>query len=160
VRVFISWSKEPSRSTALALGGWLAGVVQAVEPWVSPEDIRSGMRWREQVADALRVTGFGIICLTRANQHSQWLMFEAGALAQGTNSRIVPLYIDLDADDVTGPLADWQGRNADRDGIWHLVRDINAATPKPVANSSLTKLFERMWPDLESELQIAKSAVV
>lgn len=157
MRVFISWSKEPSKSTALALGRWLGGLVQAVEPWVSDEDLLSGTRWREQIASALRETDFGVICLTRANQTNQWLMFEAGALAKGLNSRIVPLYLDLDASDVTGPLADWTGRRADKEGIWRLVRDINAATPKPVADYSLSRLFERMWPDLEAELEAARA---
>ena len=157
MRVFISWSKEPSRSIAAALGSWLGGLVQAVDPWVSDEEIASGKRWRDEIATVLNDTDFGIICLTRANQHNPWLMFEAGALAKHlAAARVIPLYIDLDAAEVTGPLADWQGRRLDREGMARVVHDINAATPKPVAKDSLQRLFDRMWEDFESEVATAK----
>jgi hypothetical protein len=44
MRVFISWSGEPSRSIAQALGDWLPMVVQHVEAWMSDMDIESGGR--------------------------------------------------------------------------------------------------------------------
>ena len=66
---------------------------------------------RTEVASALDQMDFGIICVTSGSQHAPWLMFEAGALAKHLKSaRVVPLYIDLGPTDVTGPLADWQGR--------------------------------------------------
>lgn len=157
MKVFISWSKEPSRSIAAALGSWLGGLVQAVEPWVSDEEIASGKRWRDEIATVLNDTDFGIICLTRANQHNPWLMFESGALAKHlAAARVIPLYIDLDAAEVTGPLADWQGRSLDREGVARIVHDINAATPKPVAKDALQRLFDRMWPDFEADVASAK----
>jgi hypothetical protein len=61
---------------------------------------------------ALQDTDLGIICLTKANQHEPWLMFEAGALAKHlTTARVIPLYIDLGPAQVTGPLEDWQGQS-------------------------------------------------
>ena len=44
MRVFISWSGEPSRSIALALPAWLPMVVQHVEPWMPKEDIGSSRK--------------------------------------------------------------------------------------------------------------------
>jgi hypothetical protein len=160
VRVFISWSGEPSRSIARALADWLGGLVQAVEPWVSDAEIGSGQRWRDEVAAVLDETDFGIICLTRHNQHNPWLMFESGALAKRLSSaRVVPLYIDLEPAEVTGPLADWQGRPLHRDGMWRIVSDINKATKKPVSEVSLERLFDRMWPDLEDDVATARQGV-
>ena len=43
VKVFISWSKEPSLTLAKILRGWLPSVLNdQVEPWVSSEDIEKG----------------------------------------------------------------------------------------------------------------------
>jgi hypothetical protein len=157
VKVFISWSKEPSRTTAHALARWLSELIQVVEPWVSDREIASGQRWRGEIATALLDIDFGIICLTKANQHNPWLMFEAGALAKHLpTSRVVPLYIDLSPAEVTGPLEEWQGQALDRDGIWNLVQDINKVTPKPVPEQGLAKLFGLVWPDLQTTVAEAK----
>ena len=82
MKVFISWSGEPSRSIALALRQWLPLVVQHAMPWMSDEEIASGTRWNESMTRALDETEFGIVCVTLANQHQPWLMFEAGAIAK------------------------------------------------------------------------------
>jgi hypothetical protein len=86
VKVFISWSGEPSRTIAFELSIWLSGLVQAVKPWMSDEEIGSGKRWRDEIGAALNETDFGIVCLTAANQHAPWLMFESGALAKHLES--------------------------------------------------------------------------
>ena len=65
---------------------------------------------------------------------------------------MIPLYIDLEAAEVTGPLADWQGRRLDQQGMLRIVHDINAATSKPVAKEALARLFDRMWPDFEADV--------
>jgi hypothetical protein len=65
MRVFISWSGEPSQSVARALHGWLPRVVQHLESWMSDEDIESGARWNDQVGKALDNIDFGIVCVRR-----------------------------------------------------------------------------------------------
>ncbi len=67
-QVFISWSGEPSRSIARALGNWLRGVAQHVRTWVSDEVIETGRRWSEEIVKALDETDFGIVCVTAENQ--------------------------------------------------------------------------------------------
>jgi hypothetical protein len=114
---------------------------------MSDEEIVSGKRWRNEIGATLDETDFGIICLTAANQHEPRLLFEAGALAKHLSvARVIPLYIDLDAPQVTGPLSDFQGRKLDKAGVWRIVQDINAATPKPLSTPSLQNLFELTWP--------------
>jgi hypothetical protein len=154
MRVFISWSGEPSGSIARALTPWLEKVVQHADVWMS-EDIASGARWNEAVAKSLDETDFGICCLTRDNQHAPWLVFEAGALAKRVEKgRVVPLYIDpdLEASEVTGPLAAFQGRQLDESGVRRLVQDISAASEKPMSPQRINEIFDLLWPALEAEI--------
>jgi hypothetical protein len=156
VKVFITWSDEPSRSIARALRVWLPKVVQHVEPWVSVIDIKGGHRWNDEVIGALDTSGFGIICLTALNQHQPWLAFEAGALAKrlhGEPGRVVPLYIDLGPADVTGPLEAFQGHQLDEEGMRNLVQDLMELRPNA---PDVGQLFEGMWPHLDREVKAAK----
>ena len=147
----MSWSGEPSRSIATALTQWLGNVVQHVDPWMSDEKIGSGARWNDAIAQALGETNFGIVCVTRANQHAPWLIFEAGALAKSIEvARVVPLCIDLSFSEVTGPLSAFQGRPLDRDGVRRLVHDISAASEKPMTKEQMATVFDVWWPRLEA----------
>jgi hypothetical protein len=148
VKVFISWSGEPSRSIARALDRWLESVVQAVDVWMSDEEIGSGARWNDAIAKSLSETNFGIVCLTRENQHKPWLIFEAGALAKSVAAaRVVPLCIDLSPAEVTGPLEAFQARELNEAGMRRLVHDLSAASENP---KELGAVFDAMWPQLEA----------
>src|SRR5579863_4546010 len=107
--IFISWSKDRSRKAAEALHGWLPLVINAIKPWLSANDIDKGARWSADVASRLEKARFGIICLTPGNLHSDWILFEAGALSKTLqNSRVCPLLFGLQPADVKGPLAQFQ----------------------------------------------------
>jgi hypothetical protein len=156
VKVFISWSGEPSRAIAHALRKWLPTVAQHVEPWMSVADIKGGHRWNDEVVAALDASGFGIVCLTASNQREPWLTFEAGALAKrlhGERGRVVPLYIDLGPADITGPLDAFQGHQLDEEGMGNLVRDLMELRPNP---PNVDGLFKAMWPQLELQVNEAK----
>jgi TIR domain len=157
VKVFISWSGDPSRAIARALNGWLEEVVQAVDAWMSDEEIGSGARWNDAIAKSLSETNFGIVCLTRANQHKPWLIFEAGALAKSVEAaRVVPLCIDLSPAEVTGPLEAFQARELNEVGMRRLVHDLSAASENP---KDLGTVFDAMWPQLEAAVTEAINAV-
>jgi TIR domain len=157
MKVFISWSGEPSRSIALALRQWLPLVVQHAMPWMSDEEIASGTRWNESMTRALDETEFGIVCVTLANQHQPWLMFEAGAIAKRLrDAAVVPLCIDLPPAEVTGPLVTFQGRSLDKEGMRRLVHDISSVREQPLDNDQVNVLFEALWPRLEEQVKKAK----
>jgi hypothetical protein len=153
MQVFISWSGEPSRSIARSLKGWIESILPPVDPWMSDEEIGSGTRWNDELARALDLTDFGIICVSRDNQHAPWLIFEAGALAKSLDTgRVVPLCIDLPPPDITGPLAAFQGRSLDEAGVRRLVHDLNQMTEKPLARDRLDKVLDTYWPGLEQDI--------
>src|SRR4051794_15972028 len=111
MRVFISWSGKVSSGVASALKSWLELVHQQTVCFVSTSDIAAGVRWHSSIASELQEANFGIICVTRANQHERWLNFEAGALSKSVDSsRVVPLAIDLPTAEISGPLAQFQGQ--------------------------------------------------
>lgn len=157
MKVFISWSGEPSRSIARALSEWLPTVAQHVEPWMSDEEIKSGTRWNDEVAKALDQTDFGMVCVTASNQHQPWLMFEAGALAKRLDvARLVPLCVDLASPEITGPLTTFQARKLDEEGMKKVVRELMLLREKPPPQAQADQIFQAMWPSLESKITEAK----
>jgi TIR domain-containing protein len=162
MKVFISWSGEPSRTVALALRDWIPTVIQTVRPWMSQSDIEAGTRWSPEIAQELEASQFGIICLTNNNQSAPWIMFEAGALAKTIpNTIVIPYLINLAPTDVSnGPLAQFQAKQADEDGTWSVISAINRMGENPLPDNHLRKTFDRWWPDLKQILDTLPSAAV
>ena len=97
MKVFISWSGDRSQALAQALREWLPMVLHYVEPWLSQSDIEAGERWANEVAKELDASKFGIICITRENITSPWILFEAGALAKFMQEgRVIPLLLGIE----------------------------------------------------------------
>ena len=80
MKVLISWSGELSHRVALELRKQLPLFIQAVEPWVSSEDIAKGELWHTELAKELEDGSVGILCITRENVGSPWVNYEAGDL--------------------------------------------------------------------------------
>src|ERR1041385_5391648 len=97
--VFLSWSGKESQAVANALHQWLSSALHTVDPWMSPQ-IEKGSHYREYIGQRLEKTHVGIICLTRDNMRSPWLLFEAGALAKMLDAKICTFLLDLTAADV------------------------------------------------------------
>src|SRR5947209_17570002 len=126
MKVFISWSGERSKAVAEALRYWLPNVIQALEPWMSADDIERGTRWRSGLASELEQSSVGIICLTQENLDSTWIHFEAGALSkQQQNTYVCTLLCDVEPTDVREPLAQFQHTRANKDDLRKLIFTIN-----------------------------------
>src|SRR4051812_22693174 len=116
MKIFISWSGEQSRSIARALRTFLEDVNQRLDPWMSQTDIMAGSRWGIELAKQLDETHFGIICVTREALDSPWLLFEAGAISKSIErGRVCPYLIDLNPNELQGPLSQFQCKGAKRD---------------------------------------------
>jgi hypothetical protein len=154
MKVFISWSGERSRAVAEAFRYWLPNVIQALEPWMSADDIDKGTRWRSGIANELEQSSVGIICLTRENLDSTWIHFEAGALSKQQQSTLIcTLLIDLEPTDVRDPLAQFQHTRASRDDLLKLLSTINNILGESKrSESQLNESFDVWWPKLEQRL--------
>lgn len=128
-------------------------VLHYVEPWLSHSDIEAGERWANEVAKELESSKFGIICITRENITSPWILFEAGALAKFMQEgRVIPLLLDIEFKDIAGPLAQFQAKKVEKTGLSDVVNSINQFSETKVPESRLAPLFENLWTSLEQKL--------
>jgi TIR domain-containing protein len=154
MKVFLSWSGSRSRLLAEALHEFLGDVVHAVQPFVSSADLEPGERWTERLTQELEDTSFGIVCLTKENMASQWLLFEAGALSRSLDrGRVCPYLLDVKASSLKGPLSQFQCTLATRKDTFTLVRTLNKHLPFGVlSDARLQRGFESAWPRLQDRL--------
>jgi hypothetical protein len=152
--VFISWSKERSRQVATALRSWLPNVIQALDPWMSDQDLDIGSRWNTEVSRRLDQADFGIVCVTPENQLEPWLQFEAGALGKALErSMVCPYLVGLNHPDLRFPLAMFQAARANREETHRLVHTINRTLgTRSLQVEQLDQTFNLWWPELESKL--------
>ncbi len=151
MKVFISWSGDRSKAVAELLDEWLQCVLQAIDPWMSSKDIDRGSLWFSELSDQLADTKLGIVCLTQDNKTKPWILFEAGALAKGLSSnRVCTFLVDLQPTDIANPLAQFNHTFPDKQGVFDLLRTINASLgDKSLKERVLQKVFDTYWPQFE-----------
>ncbi len=153
LKVFISWAGDRSRAVAEALRDWLPEVLQFVDPFLSTEDIEKGAKWSQVLSGELEKATFSIICLTPENLGSPWLLFEAGAVAKRSGSRVCTYLVDLEYTDVKDPLSQFQHTRADKKDTQKLVAAINLHLgDAALERDRMGKAFDKWWPDLERKL--------
>jgi TIR domain len=156
VKVFISWSGERSHALAEALYDWLPSVLQAIEPWLSSEDIQKGSRWPFEIGARLGDANFGIFCTTPENVGSPWLNFEAGAVSKSvTEGSVATLLLGMKSADITGPLAQFQATRCEKEDLRRLIRTINHHLAAPLAEPKVDMAFDRWWQVLEASIESA-----
>ena len=159
MKIFLSWSGEKSKKTALALKTWIRMVIQNVDPWVST-DIEKGEKWNHEIAEQLKSTKVGIICLNRDNLDSNWILFEAGALSKTEDAKVCTFLLDLKPTDVKFPLAQFQSTVFGKEDIKHLIHSINEKLKEEneryLPDNELNEIFEIFYPKLETQLEEIK----
>ena len=155
--LFLSWSGTKSCKAAQAFHEWIRYVINAVNPWMSKENIAAGARWTPEIQKQLENSRFGIIFVTRSNAESPWLMFEAGAIAKTvTDTFVCPYLLDFDkpSELPSGPLTQFQAKMRTKSDTYDLLRTINTAVGEDgLDEERLGHSFEKWWPDLESKLE-------
>ncbi|MBP3602785.1 MAG: TIR domain-containing protein [Lachnospiraceae bacterium] len=162
MKVFISWSGARSKKVALIFRDWLPTVIQALEPFVSSEDIEKGARWNTDIAQELKESSFGLICVTKDNLTAPWLNFEAGALSKSIdNTYVAPLLFDVKPSELKGsPISQFQATSFNVEDVKRLVETLNAAAGNCLSATRLDKAFELCYPDLEKSLNELRSTII
>jgi hypothetical protein len=154
MKIFISWSGKRSEALATALKEWLPLVLHYSDPWLSRSDIDAGGRWGVEIAKGLEACNFGIICITRENRDAPWILFEAGALAKSMqDGKVIPLLLDIDKKEISGPLAQFQAKKVEQSEMKELLLSLNRSATAPIADATLEKLFAMAWPEIEGKIQ-------
>jgi hypothetical protein len=159
MKVFLSWSGDPSRMAASALRDWLPLVIQSIEPYMSAEDVEKGARWSMEIGAELATCSFGVICLTPENRDAPWIHFEAGALSKAIErTRVSPLLLGLRPSEMTGPVVQFQATTTGHDDVRQLVGSMNSACDSALDERRLDHLFETLWPELQKQLSNVEEA--
>lgn len=156
MRVFISWSGPRSQAIADVLRGWLPSVLQAVQPYFSPDDIAKGSRWATDISKELDASKVGLLVITPENQEAPWLLFEAGALGKSLDlSKVCPLLFgDMEPTDVKGPLVQFQAATFSKEEIKKVLKMINGELgDAALSQDVLDNVFEMWWPQLEQQIR-------
>jgi hypothetical protein len=127
MKVFISWSGERSRKFGEILRDWLPGVIQAVRPYFTPDDLEKGARWDSEISKELHESHVGLLCMTPENLSAPWLLFEAGALSKDLGrGRVCPVLFTVDSADLLFPLAKFQAAKFEKSEMLRIIRMINS----------------------------------
>ena len=153
MKIFISWSGERGAQIGEVFNEYTPYIIHEAIIFFSPDADR-GIRWFEEISKQLDETDVGIVCLTRDNIDSQWLLFESGALAKKMEtSRLCTFLYDLKPPDISGPLALFNHTKNTKTGIKKLYQTLNNQREKPVDSKTFDKIFSQWWPEIEKELK-------
>lgn len=154
MKIFISWSGDLSKALGEALRNWLPSALQAVKPYFTPNDIEKGARWGSNIALELQESKVGIFCLTRENLENPWIMFEAGAISKVVGDAYVcPILFELEPNDISGPLNQFQLTQFNKIEIRQLFSSINSQCGESMLDSDTEEqVFNMWWPKLEDQV--------
>jgi hypothetical protein len=154
MHLFISWSGGRSHRLAATMKQWLeAHFPDEITAFVSSE-IDKGSQWFPAVERQLLNADAGLVCLTPESLESDWIAFEAGALATAValkqrEPRIFTYLLDLSPASLPGPLAAYQSTVATMEDTLRLVNSLLSylgVEPKDPAG------FAGHWEDLQRRL--------
>jgi hypothetical protein len=158
-KVFISWSGDTAKAVAFVWSDLLRETFDVVEPFMSEDDIGAGRRNLVMIAEELAGTKFGIVVVTKANEHTSWINFEAGALSKDVHDetvRVAPSMVDFEhKGDLTGPLKQFQGGLLTQEGVEFILSEIAEIVGADI--SRVKTRFRRSWADYGPRFADAKA---
>ena len=96
MKVFISWSKRTSMEFAIKVKNLLESIEPQIKAFVSEVDIFGGENVQGKILENIRQCDKLVICFTKENKKSPWLLFEGG-YAKGCEKTVIPFLFDEDS---------------------------------------------------------------
>lgn len=94
-KIFISWSKAKSRDLAFELKSLLEKMAPDINVFLSEDSIAAGEHVQEKIINQIVHCDKLLLCFTKENKKSPWLLYEAG-FACGLNKTVIPILFDND----------------------------------------------------------------
>lgn len=68
------------------------------------------------------------------------------------DGKVIPLLLDIDFKEVSGPLAQFQAKKADHNDIKEMIFGINRSYSASLPEGQLEKLFSALWSELDQKI--------
>jgi hypothetical protein len=155
MKVFISWSGIRSKKIAICLKEEFSMMFHTIDFFVSEIDINTGELWRKRLAEELRTSNYGIICLTEEIISNPWILFEAGSLSKEDESRVIPLCFGFLPSRIppSNPLSAFQGAIYSEEKLYEIVVSLNKEARFEVDSVVLKKLFDLIYPSFNDKIK-------
>lgn len=95
MKIFISWSKN-SMEYAIKIKALLESIDSNIKTFISEKDINAGEDVQEKIINNIVGCDKLILCFTKDNKMSPWLLFEAG-YARALKKTVIPFLFDIDS---------------------------------------------------------------
>jgi len=123
----------------------------------------AGADWFQEITEQLHKAGATVLCFTPDNLKSQWMHFEAGAIAATAAREKKPVCPYLASGvqmNELGPLSTRYAVRSDEGGTRRLVERLNSQldSAKQLRGDVLRNNFGSHWPNLKTELDKVNNA--
>lgn len=95
MNIFISWSKRKSMNYAEKMKTLIENLDPSTEAFVSEVDIKGGEEVQDKIISKIKNCNLLVLCFTKENKISPWLLFEAG-YAKALQKTVIPILFDDD----------------------------------------------------------------
>jgi hypothetical protein len=68
------------------------------------------------------------------------------------DGKVIPLLLDLDKKEISGPLAQFQAKKVEQNEVKELILSLNKSATNPIADGTLEKLFQMAWPEIAAKV--------
>ncbi len=158
MKIFLSWSGKLSKQIAREFEIWIPTVVPHIDVFYSKESLEVGRQWIDGLNKALEDVRYGISIITQDNLQSPWINYEAGAIFHKSSSDqciLIPILIDVNKAELTGPLGTFQAINFSEQEIRKLVLSLNENLgEKKIPESMLDTMFNIHWKEFNKRIGV------